>query len=261
MSQFRSLPRTRKRAGFTLIELLVVIAIIGVLVGMLMVAVQKAREAAKRIECVNNLKQIGLAFHTYHNDFSYLPCEGAKAVSPNESFYVSILPYVEQQNQVNTWKTAPIPVKLYLCPSRRNTTVGALRDYGYGNPSSGGGSTTSSILGAASNVALEQVANVNGASNTAMLSHVAMDPKDWATKADSRDKGWDQLYNDCSANTNAQDTLNSKSDDIGSPHPSVNPFMFADRHVQAIPYNHKSFTGNVIEQAWGWNNTVPFALP
>ena len=83
-----------RRAGFTLVEMLVVIAIIGILVGLLLPAVQMAREAGRRIQCTNNLKQIGLAVHQFHDTQGYLPTS-----RPRDAFLtwpVFLMPYIEQ---------------------------------------------------------------------------------------------------------------------------------------------------------------------
>jgi prepilin-type N-terminal cleavage/methylation domain-containing protein/prepilin-type processing-associated H-X9-DG protein len=99
----------RPRA-FTLVELLVVIAIIGVLVALLLPAVQSARESARRAQCVNNLKQIGLAIHNYHDSINVVP-PGAFWFNNSTSEYrgpvlVHILPYIEQQNIYNMFDFA-----------------------------------------------------------------------------------------------------------------------------------------------------------
>lgn len=123
-------PRRRQpRAAFTLIELLVVIAIIGVLVGLLLPAVQQARESARRTHCSNNLKQIGLALHNYHDTHLTLPPGSIDLGYSRSSAFTALLPFIDQSNsyaQYNFARTNTDPanqpvvsqrVSLYLCPS------------------------------------------------------------------------------------------------------------------------------------------------
>lgn len=130
----------RRRAGFTLVELLVALAIIGLLVALLLPAVQQSREAARRMSCQNNMKQMGIALHLYHNQLGVFPSSSTSDVeagvwSPSpERFHLHswaslLLPFMEQGNlheqiDYNVSSLAPAnlllaqqPIDIYVCPS------------------------------------------------------------------------------------------------------------------------------------------------
>ena len=160
--------RSTRRFAFTLVELLVVIAIIGILIALLLPAVQAAREAARRMQCSNNLKQIGLALHGYAASQRVFP-PGAIAVdaytgstgnlfidswaeaatgSHGTSWMLQILPYMEQAGLFDQWNfntnvlgnmvVATTDIAGFYCPSRRNTVRGEDVDIMFQGWTSGG---------------------------------------------------------------------------------------------------------------------------
>jgi prepilin-type N-terminal cleavage/methylation domain-containing protein/prepilin-type processing-associated H-X9-DG protein len=264
--------RWRGRPGFTLIELLVVIAIISVLIGMLLPAVQKAREAASRIQCASHLKQIGLALHHYENVFEKLPPDRLQVGSA--TWLVLLMPFIEQDNLYRQWTLGGTyyqqnttartsPVKIYFCPTRRTASSQPNASQSGDIPSWGGGTHTPGALGdyAASvdrtgyDAPAVDGAGLTGAFQLGMgcrfadftdgLSNTLMVGEKHVPKGKAGVGWWDCSsyngdYHQC--NTRAAGRLFPLTTNpldtgwkFGSMHLGVVQFCFADGHVQSLP--------------------------
>jgi len=202
--------RSLQAKGFTLVELLVVIAIIGVLIALLLPAVQQAREAARRMQCSNNLKQIGLALHNYENTHRVFPpghCRDTNG-APDASTHAFILPFLEQGNSyklfdfsysingsaVNAEATRQL-ITAYQCPSdiqpAGNSIAGSSTKYGGASYMQSLGSTATMLESEIDaglsgpffrNSATKFADITDGTSNTALFSEIKKGPSGSSTR-------------------------------------------------------------------------------
>jgi type II secretory pathway pseudopilin PulG len=249
----------RPRVGFTLIEFLIVFVVDLFIVGLLMSAVQRARDAARRIETVNNLKQIGIGLHVYHDSTNAFPSENASSAEGMAnggkaiSFYTDLLPYVEQNSMS---LTNPTGIRVFTCPSRRILTVGAppVADFGY-QATTVGNLRIDAVLDSPINAGLGQITNQNGSSNTLMLSIVSDKPSDYANY--SLPFSWPAPNHGTKGTAFTKDSEAVTSGvGIGGPYPAI-PSLYVDGHVTNIPTPSSS----VYPMLWSFSNNMPFAAP
>jgi prepilin-type N-terminal cleavage/methylation domain-containing protein/prepilin-type processing-associated H-X9-DG protein len=247
-----AIQRVRQRQrGFTLIELLVVIAIIAILIGLLIPAVQKVRESAAKTQCINNMKQLGLACQNYHGDAGHMPyeLEQTSGYNPGGSLFVLFLPYIEQGNMVSTNTYAAVPT--FLCPSRRTTAVGPKTDYCGAWSAQAGGNTITNTA----NVSLTMITSAAGTTNTILLSHKVMRPSTYTSDTNTNDSGY--AYTDSGAGGGdhmrcadpggsgssgnlgyTPDSNTADENHMGGPHPSGSPVLWADGSVRVYTYSY-----------------------
>jgi prepilin-type N-terminal cleavage/methylation domain-containing protein/prepilin-type processing-associated H-X9-DG protein len=268
-------PRAQ-RAAFTLIELLVVIAIIAILVGLLLPAVQKVREAAARTQCLNNLKQIGLAFHDHHDALQYFPSGGwdwstppnyvngqpAVGAAQQAGWGFQILPYLEGDNAwrggsaADGFDRALVAMaainKVFFCPSRRGPQTVTYSYPGYLN-----GTTATHALCdyAASNLEgtgvvrqyqPNRIADVtDGLSNTCLVGDKRLNLADLGQPQPDDNEGYTCGWNEDTVRyTNLRPAPDYYGDPslhggrlFGSSHTGLFNMVFADGSVHSLSYS------------------------
>lgn len=267
----------RRRVAFTLVELLVVIAIIGILIALLLPAVQKIREVAARLQCTNNLKQIALAFHNHHDALGFFPTGGYFAYSPptyingkptvldqqEAGWGFQILPYIEAQN---AWMGNPATTdsgraavaiatlnKVFFCPSRRQPQSVTYPD-NYQPPLTGGNLTHALCDYAASNkegtgVVRQFLPNrildiTDGSSNTLMISEKRLNLLFLGQVQQDDNQGYTAAFNnDTMRKTSKKPAPDYRAPSgdggglFGASHPSNFNAAFADGSVRTITYS------------------------
>jgi prepilin-type N-terminal cleavage/methylation domain-containing protein len=282
--------QNRPRIGFTLVELLVVIAIIAILVGLLLPAIQSAREAARRLQCTNMLKQIGLSFHAHDSQKGVLPTAGRDGpkvtccdgdTREEWSWAYQLLPFLEQQNLFEHDNDSVIyntAIPTFYCPSRRGPTVysnGARNDFcANGGSYSGKSGKDGAVVRTGYGAQLSIGHFHDGASNTILAGEKQLHPTTFGKAGGDNEPyvnaGWDQCvvrFAGSSATTvlvPEPDSLHPDSSQstfwsnrFGSSHDGVN-FVLADGSVQNFSFG---LNETVYSRLITVNDGEPVELP